>query len=165
MKIQRIKPLSGNILEVYSSILGLIGTGSDTKAPPPPYDADSSSQRGRPQSQDYRDQRYPQQQGYGQQYGQQGYGQQYPPYGQQYGQQGYGQYPPYGQPMYGQTMYGQQPYYGGQPQQQGSRFGGLGGGGMGMPLALGLGGGLLGGMLLSDYGQNQYQQGFDNGFP
>lgn len=100
------------------------------------------------------------QQGYG------GYPQQGPGYGgypqQGYGypQQGYG-YPPaqgYGYPQQG--MYGQQPMYA----QQQQRKQGLGAGGA---AALGVGGGLLGGVLLADAleggQQDAYQDGYDNG--
>lgn len=76
---------------------------------------------------------------------------------QAYGQQAYGQ-PAYGQQAYGQPAYGQQPYYPQQsyPQQYAQQ--GYGqpqrrtGGGMGTMggAALGLGGGLIGGMLLED---------------
>lgn len=93
-------------------------------------------------------------------YGQQPHygGQQYPP------QQSYGGYPPQGQ--YGgyqqQPQYGyQQPAYGGGYQQRPQRTGG-GMGAMG-GAALGLGGGLIGGMLLEDaiqdHDQNEYDQG------
>jgi len=66
----------------------------------------------------------------------------------------------YGQPMYGQPMYDQ-----GQYQQAPSRR--FGGGGVGMPLALGVGGGLVGGLLgaelLDDFGNNQYDDGYQAG--
>jgi len=80
--------------------------------------------------------------GYGQPaYGQPGY--QQPPYGG-YPQQGY---PPqgYAQPGYGQPGYGQPGYGGGYQQQRPQKSGGLGTAG---GAALGLGGGLVGGMLL-----------------
>ena len=82
---------------------------------------------------------YPQQQhGYGGGYGQQGYGQQ--GYGQQgYGQQGYGQ----------QGMMGRMG--GGRPQ----KSGGMGAGGA---AALGVGGGLMGGMLLANAMDNNDEQ-------
>ena len=100
----------------------------------------------------------PQQQQYGDGYPQQ---QAYPP-------QGYGQ-PAYGPPAYGQPGYGPGPGYGGgyPPQQQyyqqapPKKSGGIGtmGG-----AALGLGGGLVGGMLLEDaiqdHDQNEYNQGY-----
>ena len=106
----------------------------------------------------------------GNQYPQQHYGggypqqQAYPPQGQGYGQ------PAYGQPAYGQPAYGGGPGYGGYPpqqqqyyqqQQRPQKSGGLGtmGG-----AALGLGGGLIGGMLLEDaiqdHDQNEYNQGY-----
>lgn len=98
----------------------------------------------------------PQRQQYGG-YPQQGYGppQGYGGYPQQgyggYPQQGYGGYPPQG---YGQPMMGQQ--Y--------KKKGGLGAGGA---AALGVGGGLLGGMLLADgidhMEDNAYDQGYDQG--
>jgi len=101
---------------------------------------------------------YPAQPGYGGFPPQQAYGG-YPPQGYGgYPPQGYGGYPPQG--------------YGGYPPQQAqrSRFGGGAGN-----MALGVGGGLLGGMLLgnamNDWGdsermegyQDGYQDGFDNG--
>jgi len=103
-----------------------------------------------------------------------GYGSnQHLPQHQQYGG-GYPQqqaYPPqgYGQPAYGQPGYGQ-PQYGGYPPQQQyyqqQRPQKSGGGGMGMlgGAALGVGGGLVGGMLLADaiddHDQNEYDQGY-----
>merc|ERR1712093_939363 len=100
---------------------------SNNYAPPSGAPPSSGSQYGRPQ------------QGYGGGYGQQqGYGHQ-----QGYGQPGYGQ-----QPIMG--GYGQQPMMGGgyghQPMMQ-QGYGRRPGGGMGMPLAAGVGGGLLGGMM------------------
>ncbi len=108
---------------------------------------------------------YPGQQPYGQpSYGQPGYGQ------PGYGQPGYGGYPPQGgygpQPGYG---YGPPPggYYGGgggyqQQQAKPSRMGG--GLGTAGGAALGLGGGLIGGMLLEEaiqgHDQSMYQQGY-----
>jgi hypothetical protein len=104
-----------------------------------------------------------QQSGYGQQgYSQQGgYGQR-PPYGQPgYGSpppQGYGQYPPqqgYGYGPPGGGYYQQQPPVAAAPQKHG--LGAMGG------AALGLGGGLVGGMLLEDaiqdHDNNEYMQG------
>ncbi|KAL1306468.1 hypothetical protein AAFC00_005166 [Neodothiora populina] len=89
------------------------------------------------------------------------------PYG--YGQPHYQQGPPPGQ--YGGYPQ-QQPYYGGggYPQQGGygqppRKSGGMGVGGA---AALGVGGGLLGGMLLADamedHDQNEYDQGYDQGY-
>lgn len=91
---------------------------------------------------------YPQQQqGYGGGYPQQGYG--------GYPQQGYGGYPQQGYA----GGYGQQPMM-----MQQKKKGGLGAGGA---AALGVGGGLLGGMLLmdgiEDMQENAYDQGFDDG--
>ncbi|CCG20484.1 Ifu5 predicted membrane protein [Candida orthopsilosis Co 90-125] len=102
---------------------------------------------------------YPSQPGYGGYPPQQGFGG-YPP-------QGYGGYPPQGYGGYPPQGYGQYPP---QQQQQRSRFGGGAGN-----MALGVGGGLLGGMLLgsaiNDWDdhermegyQDGYQDGYDNG--
>lgn len=104
--------------------------------------------------------------GYPQQGGQYGGGPQYGGYPQQgygggYPQQGYGGYPQQG---YGQPMgYGQQPMMGGYGQPARKKPG-MGAGGA---AALGVGGGLLGGMLLMDgidhMEDNAYDQGYDNG--
>lgn len=103
-------------------------------------------------------------------YPQQGYGG-YPPQGQQYGGQQYGGYPQQGgyggypqqgyggypQQGYGQPMgYGQQQMYG----QPVKKKGGLGAGGA---AALGVGGGLLGGMLLMDGIDNMEDNAYDQG--
>ena len=79
-------------------------------------------------------------------YNQGGYSPQ-PGYGQPaYGQQGYGGYPPQGYPQQGYPQPGYaQPGYGGGYQQRPQKSGGLGTAG---GAALGLGGGLIGGMLL-----------------
>jgi hypothetical protein len=104
---------------------------------------------------------YSQQPNYGQQqqYGGGGYGQQqgYPPqgYGGGYPQQGYGQ-----QGGYGGGGYGQQQQYG-QPR----KSGGLGTAG---GAALGVGGGLIGGMLLmdaiDDHEDNEQQESYQDGY-
>ncbi|KAI9772798.1 MAG: hypothetical protein M1839_002299 [Geoglossum umbratile] len=90
------------------------------------------------------------------------------PHQQPYGgppQPGYGNYPPPG----GYPYYPQQGgYY--PPQQQQQQHGRRPGGGLGAggAAALGLGGGLLGGVLLADaiddHNQAEYDQGYDQGF-
>jgi hypothetical protein len=118
------------------------------------------------------------------QYGQQGYGGGYPQQGgypppQGYPpQEGYGGYPPQGYggypPQGGYGGYPPQGGYGGYPPQgyaqqpppKKSGFGGLGTAG---GAALGLGGGLVGGMLLEDaiqdHDQNEYDQGYGEDIP
>ncbi|KAI5960723.1 WWM1 [Candida margitis] len=130
----------------------------------PPKDAQGKGLFNRPQQQQpgYGG-GVPPQQGYGGYPPQQGYG--YPP-------QGYGGYPPQGYGGYPPQGYGQYPPQQQQQQQQPqrSRFGGGAGN-----MALGVGGGLLGGMLLGNaingwedhermegY-QDGYQDGYDNG--
>lgn len=94
----------------------------------------------------------------------------YPPQQQRYGggypQQGYGGYPQQGYGGYPQQGYGgypQQGYGGGMMPQK--RKGGLGAGGA---AALGVGGGLVGGLLLADgiehLEDNSYDQGYDQGY-
>ncbi|KAL1647977.1 hypothetical protein SLS58_002301 [Diplodia intermedia] len=97
-----------------------------------------------------------------------GYGQQQPQYGGYQQPQGYNQGPPQGQYGYApqQGYYGQQG--GGMPYggvQQKPKKGGLGAGGA---AALGVGGGLVGGMLLADaiddHDEHEYEQGYDQGY-
>jgi len=109
---------------------------------------------------------------------------QYPPQQPAYGAGGYGARPAYGQPQYGQPPYGGQPQYGYQQPGYGppppAPYGGGYGGGYGAPAqaappkksgmgamggaALGLGGGLIGGMLLEDAIQDHDQNIYDQGY-